>query len=448
VSKQERGKTKGENALLTAMSLDGQSLPPLLQEWLFPQDGSTRDLASLQVVLGRDGEFMASDINGKVEGEATAQSPRLLRASTMPPAEISTRKVHRSTTLRSVDLSSSGNIGIARKRASTMASPDLRTTETSDNGGATSAENTDPRTGEGDGAQSRHGISSILGALGASRVSRPLPLVANGNEASSPNEGPILRNRRIPVVPSASRDTHARKRSLAALSKPLVSDNTSNPVMKELPLASMMAVRPLNLTRKSSAANLLPQSNMKNVVGLDDPKMTLAEREVPQSSTPTTTAIPETMPRARNSLSSHDRGDSTSIKSSSRVSLNDTISTERTSMSSIRTSTSSSSLTVGYDAVSKDKCVCGYHKPERSYSDASVQTDAQPELQPQVTMYPRFDADGMWYQSLPVYMEQNLMGSAGEDWAGADQPYDGGAPIGSMADYFRFGGYTLGDAMR
>lgn len=430
------------------MSLDGQSLPPLLQEWLFPQDGSTRDLASLQVVLGRDGEFMASDINGKVEGEATAQSPRLLRASTMSPAEISTRKLRRSTTLRSVDLSSSGNIGIARKRASTMVSPGLKTTETSDNGGATSVENTAPGTSEGDGAQSRHGISSLLGALGASRVSRPFPLVVNGNEASSPNETPIFRNRRIPVVPSASRDTHARKMSLAALSKPLVSDNTSNHAMKELPLASRMAVRPLNLPRKSSAANILPRSDTKNYVGLDDPKMTLAEREVPGSSTPTPTAIPKDIPRARNSLSSHDQRDSTNINSSSRVSLNDTISTERTSVSSIRTSTSSSSLTVGYDALSKDKCVCGYHKPDRSYSDVGVQTDSQPDIQPEVIMYPRFNADGVWYQGLPVYMEQGLMGSAGEDWAGADQQYDGGAPIGSMTDYFRFGGYMLGDAMR
>lgn len=38
-----------------------QGLPPVLDEWLFPPDGSKRDLASLQVSLGHNDEFFAFD---------------------------------------------------------------------------------------------------------------------------------------------------------------------------------------------------------------------------------------------------------------------------------------------------------------------------------------------------------------------------------------------------
>ncbi|KAF3044284.1 hypothetical protein E8E12_003862 [Didymella heteroderae] len=46
---------------------DGYDLPPALNDWLNPTDGSTRDWASLQVVFGRGEEYFASDKNGKLE---------------------------------------------------------------------------------------------------------------------------------------------------------------------------------------------------------------------------------------------------------------------------------------------------------------------------------------------------------------------------------------------
>ncbi|KAF2739757.1 hypothetical protein EJ04DRAFT_559659 [Polyplosphaeria fusca] len=55
---------------------DGYDLPQSLQEWLFPPDGSTRDLATLQVVFGRGEEFFASDKDGKLEcKEPEAKKP-------------------------------------------------------------------------------------------------------------------------------------------------------------------------------------------------------------------------------------------------------------------------------------------------------------------------------------------------------------------------------------
>ncbi|KAI4950141.1 hypothetical protein J4E91_004797 [Alternaria rosae] len=46
---------------------DGYDLPPALKDWLYPNDGTTRDFASLQVVFGRGEEYFASDKNGKLE---------------------------------------------------------------------------------------------------------------------------------------------------------------------------------------------------------------------------------------------------------------------------------------------------------------------------------------------------------------------------------------------
>ncbi|KAJ4982922.1 hypothetical protein SVAN01_11589 [Stagonosporopsis vannaccii] len=48
-------------------NLDGYDLPPALNEWLNPADGTTRDWASLQVVFGRGEECFASDKHGKLE---------------------------------------------------------------------------------------------------------------------------------------------------------------------------------------------------------------------------------------------------------------------------------------------------------------------------------------------------------------------------------------------
>ncbi|KAK8080358.1 hypothetical protein PG997_008176 [Apiospora hydei] len=72
---------------------DSHGLPPKLKEWLFPPDNSQRDFGSLQVILGpRDGEFLASDKNGKVDQKPTEPSPRpfsLNRASTFAPRDSS-----------------------------------------------------------------------------------------------------------------------------------------------------------------------------------------------------------------------------------------------------------------------------------------------------------------------------------------------------------------------
>jgi hypothetical protein len=43
-----------------------QKLPKCLHKWLFPPDGQTRDLPTLQVSLGSNDEFFASDKLGKL----------------------------------------------------------------------------------------------------------------------------------------------------------------------------------------------------------------------------------------------------------------------------------------------------------------------------------------------------------------------------------------------
>jgi hypothetical protein len=60
--------TRGYAAWTPADSAaDGYDLPPTLKDWLYPDDGSTRDYASLQVVFGRGEEYFASDKDGKCE---------------------------------------------------------------------------------------------------------------------------------------------------------------------------------------------------------------------------------------------------------------------------------------------------------------------------------------------------------------------------------------------
>ncbi|PVI01703.1 hypothetical protein DM02DRAFT_671128 [Periconia macrospinosa] len=54
---------------------DGYDLPPALQEWLWPNDNTTRDFPSLQVVFGRGDEYFASDINGKLEYKEPEKKP-------------------------------------------------------------------------------------------------------------------------------------------------------------------------------------------------------------------------------------------------------------------------------------------------------------------------------------------------------------------------------------
>ena len=44
----------------------GSGLPKPLHEWLFPNDGSTRDFPTLQVILGQREEYFAYDKNGRI----------------------------------------------------------------------------------------------------------------------------------------------------------------------------------------------------------------------------------------------------------------------------------------------------------------------------------------------------------------------------------------------
>ncbi|KAH7093044.1 hypothetical protein FB567DRAFT_161920 [Paraphoma chrysanthemicola] len=85
---------------------DGYDLPPALKDWLYPEDGTNRDFATLQVVFGRGEEYFASDKDGKLEykepevkkpaeDEEKGDKPALRRARTVsflrPLSDISTR---------------------------------------------------------------------------------------------------------------------------------------------------------------------------------------------------------------------------------------------------------------------------------------------------------------------------------------------------------------------
>ncbi|KAH9999708.1 hypothetical protein F4779DRAFT_605250 [Xylariaceae sp. FL0662B] len=52
-------------------------LPKLLESWLFPADGSTRDFETLQVVLSGGDTFWASDRHGEVRSESSGPDQRL-----------------------------------------------------------------------------------------------------------------------------------------------------------------------------------------------------------------------------------------------------------------------------------------------------------------------------------------------------------------------------------
>ncbi|KAF2020680.1 hypothetical protein BU24DRAFT_6490 [Aaosphaeria arxii CBS 175.79] len=70
---------------------DGYDLPIQLQQWLYPEDGTTRDFPSLQVVFGRGNEYFASDKNGKMEykepPEAAKKSSTSINSSTLGDVE-------------------------------------------------------------------------------------------------------------------------------------------------------------------------------------------------------------------------------------------------------------------------------------------------------------------------------------------------------------------------
>ncbi|PHH90547.1 hypothetical protein CDD83_3352 [Cordyceps sp. RAO-2017] len=59
-----------------------QGLPKTLHEWLFPADGSTRDLETLQVILIGDDGFRASDKQGELRSDEQRSSPSFQRRMT------------------------------------------------------------------------------------------------------------------------------------------------------------------------------------------------------------------------------------------------------------------------------------------------------------------------------------------------------------------------------
>ncbi|KAK6853060.1 hypothetical protein PG995_009872 [Apiospora arundinis] len=127
---------------------DSHGLPPKLQEWLFPPDNSRRDFGSLQVILGpREGEFLASDKNGKVDQKPTEPSPRpfsLNRASTFAPRDSSStarsrrisfiadapEELDKSSRRRSATLSTLGWASNSNRRTLSLPKVPLDPTET------------------------------------------------------------------------------------------------------------------------------------------------------------------------------------------------------------------------------------------------------------------------------------------------------------------------------
>jgi len=66
---------------------ESQKLPEILQEWLFPLDGTPRHLPSLQVSLGSNDEFFASDRFGKISSRES-NSPAEESQTTPKLAEV------------------------------------------------------------------------------------------------------------------------------------------------------------------------------------------------------------------------------------------------------------------------------------------------------------------------------------------------------------------------
>ena len=65
------------------MAVDHHALPAVLENWLFPADGSTRDFETLQVILSSEDAFYASDRYGEVKSETSDFERKLRRATTI-----------------------------------------------------------------------------------------------------------------------------------------------------------------------------------------------------------------------------------------------------------------------------------------------------------------------------------------------------------------------------
>lgn len=66
----------------TSIVKGSHGLPTQLQEWLCPPDGTTRDFATLQVILLGDNKFWASDKNGEIRNDSPTALKQLRRALT------------------------------------------------------------------------------------------------------------------------------------------------------------------------------------------------------------------------------------------------------------------------------------------------------------------------------------------------------------------------------
>lgn len=100
---------------------DGHGLPKELHEWLFPNKGPARDFESLQVILGPgDGDFVASDRNGRVDRKAAEFAPKPLeRTRTFRSYDGTSGSRPLSMVVNSTDTTSAG---IRQRRAATVGS--------------------------------------------------------------------------------------------------------------------------------------------------------------------------------------------------------------------------------------------------------------------------------------------------------------------------------------
>ncbi|KAI1753249.1 hypothetical protein F4782DRAFT_497309 [Xylaria castorea] len=105
-------------------------LPAQLQEWLFPSDGTTRDFATLQVILLSDDAFWASDKNGEIRNDGPSSLSQLRRALTFHDSSQSSTHQRRLSRGRDVEQNSerprSSTLPATLSRENTTAKKQLR----------------------------------------------------------------------------------------------------------------------------------------------------------------------------------------------------------------------------------------------------------------------------------------------------------------------------------
>ncbi|KAI0491011.1 hypothetical protein F4859DRAFT_460046 [Xylaria cf. heliscus] len=105
-------------------------LPAQLQEWLFPTDGTTRDFATLQVILLSDNAFWASDKNGEIRNDGPSSLKQLRRALTFHDGNLLSTHQRRSSRGRDIEQNSerprSSTLPANLSRENTMTGKQLR----------------------------------------------------------------------------------------------------------------------------------------------------------------------------------------------------------------------------------------------------------------------------------------------------------------------------------